>query len=124
MSTETKFTPGPWEVTAVSLNTGNISVGRRDLRIVIAEVTNAASFGDMLLGAMQRGGGRLEPDDCHTQHANARLIAAAPDLYAALEEFVNWPMTSKPLDGQDHSPAAQMYRMAVRALSKARGEQP
>ena len=74
-------TPGPWAVTGVSMTTGNVSVGMKEHRIVIAEVTNAASFGDMLAGAMKRGGGGFQQNDCHTQFANARLIAAAPDLH-------------------------------------------
>jgi len=81
---EAKHTPGPWEVTSISIETGNVSVGSRDLRIVIADVTNAASFGDMLAGAMSRSGGSFDPSDARTQFANARLIAAAPDMLAAL----------------------------------------
>jgi hypothetical protein len=75
-----KHTPGPWEITGISQDTGSISVGQRDLRIVIADVTNAASFGDMIAGAMSRGGGSLRQLDASTQFANAHLIAASPDL--------------------------------------------
>ena len=80
-----RHTPGPWAITGVSMDTGNVSVGQKDQRIVIADVTNAASFGDMIAGAMRRGGGGFEQGDCDTQHANAQLIASAPDLLAALK---------------------------------------
>lgn len=78
-------TPGEWAVTGISMDTGNISVGQRDLRIVLAEVTNAASFAEMLTGAMRRGGGGFSQSDCKSQHANARHIAlCSPDNIRAL----------------------------------------
>lgn len=69
-------------------DTGSIGVGSEELRILIADVTNAASLGDMLSGAMRRGGGSFSPNDCSTQFANARLIAAAPELLDALKSMV------------------------------------
>jgi hypothetical protein len=77
-------TPGPWTITGISQSTGSISVGAKAQRIVIADVTNAASFGDFLSGAMKRGGGGFSQSDAKTQWANASLIAAAPDLLEAL----------------------------------------
>lgn len=78
-------TPGPWKISGVSMETGSISIGHAEQRIVIADVTNAASFGDFIVDAMKRGGGFGSPDAAKTQWANARLIAAAPDLLAALK---------------------------------------
>lgn len=75
-----KHTPGPWKIKSISQETGSIGVGSEEHRILIADVTNAASLGDMLAGAMRRGGGSFSSNDCETQFANARLIAAAPDL--------------------------------------------
>ena len=93
-----KHTPGPWAITGVSQNTGNISVGSKAQRIVIADVTNAASFGDMLSGAMRRGGGGFAQSDCATQFANADLIAAAPDLLSACQAVVDACNSAPPVD--------------------------
>lgn len=80
-----KHTPGPWTADTISMETGDWGVSQRDLRISICHVHNAASFGDFIAGAMKRGGGRFEQCDAVTQIANARLIAAAPDMYDALK---------------------------------------
>lgn len=87
---DSKHTPGPWKIKSISQETGSIGVGSEAHRILIADVTNAASFGDMLSGAMRRGGGSFSQDDCTTQFANARLIAAAPDLLAMLKVAQLW----------------------------------
>lgn len=84
-----KHTPGPWVVTGVSMTTGNVSVGAKDQRIIIADVTNAASFGDMVAGAMKRGSAGFHPSDCDTQFANAQLIATAPDMAEALKGLIS-----------------------------------
>ena len=83
---ERRWTPGPWELSGISLNTGSISIRQPDLRIVIADVTNAASFGDFVGAALRGQKDFGAPDTAITQHANAHLIAAAPDLYDALTE--------------------------------------
>jgi hypothetical protein len=111
-----EHTVGPWEITSISQNTGNIGVGQRDLRILIAEVTNAASFGDMFSGAMKRGGGEFRQDDCHTQFANARLIAAAPDMFEELKRVL------ETLEAIGDLPSMRATIAAV--IAKARGETP
>lgn len=63
------------------------------------------------------------PDLAH-QHANARLIAAAPDLYASLREFVAHLEKQATYGLNDDEKA--MLRRADAALAKANGlvEQP
>lgn len=113
---QTTHTAGPWEVTGISMDTGNISVGQRDLRIVIADVTNAASFGDMIAGAMRRGGGSFSQGDATTQFANARLIAAAPELLVALRRLLSLcEQGGDPFD----EPGRPTVELARAALSKA-----
>lgn len=96
---ETKFTPGPWE--AVSFN-GN--------SLVVTELIVNEKEAIALLGTCGE-----------KEQANAHLIAAAPDMYEALEAAVSeygkpggpWNVPSEPGTWIDKARAA---------LAKARGE--
>lgn len=85
MSAATRFTPGPWKVCIEPKNAAWhpwITIGAADEKDArrICDVTDwGLSFGDGFHG-------------CDMTKANARLIAAAPDLLAALieaEEYIN-----------------------------------
>lgn len=71
MSKETKFTPGPWRV-----EVDNSSAQVQGFPLITSEtytvVGNEGMYGDI-----------------DTDYANAHLIAAAPDLYEALERCVS-----------------------------------
>lgn len=94
MSNETKWTPGPW------LNVGGWVDSEDD------------SHGSIIcsLSAVDR-----KPD--YISDANAHLIAAAPDLYEALDQAV----TSMQDSGYPNTHLAVIA--ARKALAKARGEQ-
>jgi len=92
--TETKFTPGPWSATAWGAF-GDFEINGADGAYRIATVNG--------------NDGLDEPTDFPSA-ANADLIAAAPDLYAMLQELLVW--TAQKGD----------WRVAVRAaLAKAEG---
>jgi hypothetical protein len=101
-------------------DTGSITINAPEYRIVIADVHNAASFGDTLAGAMRRGGGRLNPKDAGTQFANAHLITAAPDLLAACESLEVYARVQV----ERHSDAddTPVWGALLAALAKARGQ--
>jgi hypothetical protein len=84
---ETKHTPGPWKVGGISLNTGAIAINHPEYRLVIADVLNAASFGDFVTASIRGRRDFGSPATAKTQWANARLIAAAPCIYEALREL-------------------------------------
>lgn len=67
---ETKFTPGPWEASRWRVCT-HIKVGGPPIKVICDTANNAATRND-------------------ENAANARLIAAAPALYAALEFVGGW----------------------------------
>jgi hypothetical protein len=99
---ETKHTPGPWE-TARSHSGRNIykqtqrDFDTKETRMLAFLVRNEDYF-------------PVEESD-----ANARLIAAAPELLAALERFAKWY-------GQNSMPELQGVACdAFQAIAKAKG---
>mgnify|MGYP001571482384 CR=1 FL=1 len=96
---ETKHTPGPWESTRVDDNTGHW---------LAYEIGSAMNFGGQRIA---RTVGWTE-----TACANARLLAAAPDLLAALKFIVN---DAEP--GEDAQLTRAGYNMACAAIARARG---
>lgn len=89
MTTQTKFTPGPW------IANGSVVRAARDY------VAQAGS----------------ESCNYETQHANAALIAAAPDLYAALRDLLADAEAADMAEG----PHAGSLIEARKALAKALG---
>ncbi|UOF77775.1 hypothetical protein [Caudoviricetes sp.] len=90
MNTQTKHTPGPWYVTE----------------------PNRVEHSEFGMICTTRGDGFDAP-------ANARLIAAAPELLDALVRLVNSPMVfNDDLDEESNG----AFLNAVAAISKARGE--
>ena len=89
---ETKFTPGPWEAF-------------HQLRLSIIRGQDGEHIADT---------GSWRDDEIPELRANAHLIAAAPELYAALQKMVDW------IDNGDEPAGAYSY--AMEALAAARGE--
>ena len=92
-------TPGPWKLHFWAENVA-VSSDRPKPR-------DCETVATVFRGPEQHGN---ETEERRTADANARLIAAAPDLLAALERFVT----------EDDGP--ETWRMARAAIAKARGE--
>ena len=97
-----QHTPGPWRVSSVGLtNDGKRAVVSEDAGIAWAHPQTAFKRGD---------GWQHE---CGEREANARLIAAAPDLLAALEAMRDDPT----IKAVCRSP---LWAQMVDAIAKAR----
>lgn len=92
-----KHTPGPWSFD----EDGTVFKGKN--RLLIAEVA-------------QQGMG-------YAASANTRLVAAAPDLLAALQSVMTWWAESVPLNGADDDMPPLIFDAAWSAIAKATGEQ-
>ena len=96
-----KFTPGPW---VVKLFNRDISVQYQPSHVIAANGTKIVQF------------------DTASCDATARLIAAAPELYAKLEEALD--LVPRISDDDPIAPALADWCRAVRALlAKIEGEQ-
>lgn len=110
MSNETKWAPGPWYVSS----NGNISN-------TVMAVTGRWEFGDysecvcLFQSALGPGSHKFR-DEEENAKANAHLIAAAPELYEALEKLEKLARVSEDYFF-DHA-----VDRAQKALAKARGE--
>ena len=91
-----KHTPGPWHI---------------GLNPTIPEKQQIEAFSDDGNRVLQVIVRTFNPDDLH-------LIAAAPDLLAALRDMVN-TLT----DGPDESDIARVFNVSRAAIAKATGEQ-
>ena len=105
-----QFTPGPWQVLAES-----------DYSIIHVHEEQGGSFSSIATASFDLLGGDTE--------ANAHLIAAAPELYAAceraqdlIEAWMNGLIKQVGIEWEspdEHPPALRLIRAA---LAKARGE--
>jgi hypothetical protein len=111
------FTPGPWK----ALIHETLADAKEDSGFTWLE-SEAAARRFLPLGCVWRDTGRGVtglPGHVETTAANARLIAAAPDMFEALDELLNY-------SGGADSALEDEYVVAraIAALAKARGRQP
>jgi hypothetical protein len=100
---ETKFTPGPWHI--VTMN---------DTHFAAADIAGSRWF---VAEAILHCDANKNSDAEAETLANLSLVAAAPEMYAALECFVdNWCAE----DGASY-PHYEDVAKAIEALKKARG---
>ncbi len=111
---ETKHTPGPWTVTVDPDACGRYDI--REHRIAEEAIESAADrcLEDDPLGLGAENADKLFESQSALREANKALIAAAPDLLAALEKVIAW------LDaGCD--PSRVSLENARAAIAKAKG---
>ncbi|WP_448208186.1 hypothetical protein [Azospirillum sp. sgz302134] len=98
---KTKHTPGPWWIDPKAPGGGNIQSAK-------GPVADARFFGNTSAEAM-------------ADHANARLIAAAPELLEALKGLVEVLTTDGGLEpcSLSMAPAERYFGLAVEAIAKA-----
>lgn len=105
----TKHTPGPWKV-----------INRWPMVSVIDTQGDAPNGGDHPVGDMHLGLYRGLPRMEETVLANAKLIAAAPDLLEALEALTHEYHAVR--EGQGWHYELESITKARAALAKAEGE--
>lgn len=110
MEDKAKWTPGPWVVGPID-DTVVTHLGADNIRYEVAAID----------------GDYNDPDTWPIMEANARLIAAAPDLYEQVKLFVRcieYNIRVAETKGDDEGARLQSFTLAMAqaALAKARGE--
>lgn len=121
MTDKLSCTPGPWSFRKFAQSDEDIAdmarLGLKPTLLLQNDGSAAVMAGDKRVALVdcqtkfKRGEGWKT--ECAERDANAHLIAAAHDMYAALGRLLNDSMF------KDHPEASQM---AIDALAKARGE--
>lgn len=115
---DTKWTPGPWKATRSNPNEG------ADVWWITGNFSERGNC-ETDIGTVSAG---VKPVEISS--ANAYLIAAAPDLYEALEAVlkmlpIGFATTERPGDADERNTTLNTIRnKAIEALARARGEQP
>jgi hypothetical protein len=127
---ETKHTPGPWVYNLYPYGDEEVEK-RRSLGIEpVRMLTNEGQA--PIMGGPEDDSRRIALVDCQVEYkrgkahltecaereANARLIAAAPDLLEAMQEAMRWIGSLTDWEGAG-DPNVEKWRAAIR---KARGE--
>lgn len=112
--TETKFTPGPWR--AISMGGSSTVVSstmppRNDRRTAMSYGFRGEEF--CIAAPHLEDDLQVRPDFVCFGHDDAKLIAAAPELYEVAEAMARF-------DGRNNN--HHLKSMAKAALAKARGE--
>lgn len=119
-----KFTPGPW------WTDGQYIEDEAGLAVIAANTDSGPLPGNPTRGMAAFASEHL-PENAQTCTANAHLISAAPDLYAALQALdESWTKdcpegpdgACRVLGGVLSEPTRTIWRNARAALSKANGE--
>ena len=103
MTQETKFTPGPWYADGDDPAELIVWSSPENRICFLAHSAGFNSDGDF---------------------ANANLVAAAPEMYAALEALVIETVDYMQINNLGDPEQKHNIKLARKALSKARGEQP
>lgn len=110
------YTPGPW------FHDGNGNVWRRDPKDLYQNGGTVA--GDKPLATIHKGW-HHDGAEGYPVEANARLIAAAPELLEALEGMIEVYGGKYDIDClPKHSTEIELIDFARAAIAKATGEQP
>jgi hypothetical protein len=115
-----KFTPGPWQTDTLGI--GETDDGCRYRHIETQEsivpYEDRSGFFRMHIALVDA------PKNCDESLANAQLIAAAPEMYEALDQIKSMARSSDSMQSPDDLRIlmADIEDLVVAALKKARGE--